>query len=188
LDTVSEVSPSPRLFHFSDDPSITRFVPRSVQVPSLRGPGADWLNGPLVWAIEDWHQPLYLFPRDCPRILIWETARTSAADRERWLGDTRARIVAHIERAWLERVQLASLERYELPAVGFESLDDAGMWVSRSPVSPLARETLRDLPRALQAEDVELRVLEDLAPLKAAWSSSLHVSGIRLRNARAWPV
>ena len=175
-----------RLFHFSDDPTITRFVPRSVQVPSARGPGADWLNGPLVWAIDDWHQPMYLFPRDCPRILIWETAHTSPADRKQWLGASDARIVAHIERRWLERVEREALERYELPAESFESLDDAGMCVSRSAVEPLARKTFRDLPAALRAQGVELRVLEALTPLKEAWSSSLHVSGLRLRNAQNW--
>jgi hypothetical protein len=43
----------------------------------------DWLNGPLVWAIDAWHQPMYLFPRDCPRILYWPLATTNAADRIR---------------------------------------------------------------------------------------------------------
>ncbi|HMG50328.1 MAG TPA: hypothetical protein VK597_07005, partial [Inquilinus sp.] len=60
-----------RLFHFSDDPAIERFEPRPVRVPSARPAGREWLNGPLVWAIDDAHQMLYLFPRDCPRILAW---------------------------------------------------------------------------------------------------------------------
>jgi uncharacterized protein DUF6886 len=177
-----------RLFHFSDDPGITRFVPRSVQVPSERGPGTEWLNGPLVWAIDDWHQPMYLFPRDCPRILIWGTAQCTRTDKERWLGESDARIVAHIEQTWFETVQRAVVERYELPSEDFESLDDAGMWVSRTDVMPLARLTLQDLPSALRDQNVELRVLESLSPLRDAWSSSLHVSGIRLRNARNWHV
>jgi len=125
---------------------------------------------------------MYLFPRDCPRILVWETERTTRADRTRWLGKSEARIVAHIEASWLERLQSASIERYELPATSFESLEDAGMWVSRSAVTPLAHETVRDLPAVLREQNVELRVLESLRSLEAAWSSSLHVSGIRLRN------
>jgi hypothetical protein len=33
---------------------------------------------------------------------------------------------------------------------------------------------------------VELRVMESLLPLRGVWDSSLHASGIRLRNARGW--
>jgi hypothetical protein len=29
-------------------------------------------------------------------------------------------------------------------------------------------------------------MLDDLTPLKEVWQSSLHASGIRLRNARGW--
>ena len=66
-----------RLFHFSDDPAIARFEPRAVLVPSPRAPGREWLNGPLVWAIDEPHQPMYLFPRDCPRILLWPRPETA---------------------------------------------------------------------------------------------------------------
>ncbi|MGO7421998.1 DUF6886 family protein, partial [Rhizobium ruizarguesonis] len=33
---------------------------------------------------------------------------------------------------------------------------------------------------------VELRVVDTLTPLKGLWGTSLHVSGIRLRNAGDW--
>ena len=68
----------PLLFHFSCDPAIELFVPRAVRTPAKRPLGHEWLNGPLVWAIDDWHQPMYLFPRDCPRILLWRTPSTVA--------------------------------------------------------------------------------------------------------------
>jgi|ERR1035437_264431 hypothetical protein len=74
-----------RLFHFSEDPAIAKFDPRPVQVASDRPAGREWLNGPLVWAIEESHQRLYLFPRDCPRILLWATPKTTAEDVARWL-------------------------------------------------------------------------------------------------------
>lgn len=63
-----------RLFHFSDDAAIGTFTPRSVLVPSQRAPGMEWLNGPLVWAIEEPLDFMYLFPRDCPRILMGNRA------------------------------------------------------------------------------------------------------------------
>ncbi len=175
-----------RLFHFSDDPTIARFTPRPVAVPSPRAPGREWLNGPLVWAIEEERSAMYLFPRDCPRILLWPLPHSSPADIERWWDGSSARMLAYIEEGWAERLCAASLHRYELPAVGFECLDDAGMWVSRRPIRPLAKVTVRDLPARLAACDVELRVVESLTPLRGVWNSSLHASGLRLRNAAGW--
>lgn len=175
-----------RLFHFSDDPHIRRFEPRPVAVPSQRGPGREWLNGPLVWAISEPRQAMYLFPRDCPRILLWPTPDTTAEDRAAWFGASDANVLAHIEWAWFERLRTGRLYRYELPVEAFEDLGDAGMWVCRQAVTPLAVELLDDLPAALAAAGVELRVMRSLAPLKDVWSTSLHASGIRLRNATGW--
>jgi hypothetical protein len=42
-----------RLFHFTDDPTIKVFEPRPVQVPVGRPKGFEWLNGALVWAIDE---------------------------------------------------------------------------------------------------------------------------------------
>ncbi len=175
-----------RLFHFSEDPGIARFVPRPVAVPSQRAPGMDWLNGPLVWAIEDDWQAMYLFPRDCPRILLRATPATTAEDRDRYLP-AGARWAVHVETAWLERLAAAAIHRYELPPPLFESLDDAGMWVAREAVEPLALETLTDLPAALAAQGAAVIAMDSLAPLRDVWSTSLHASGIRLRNALGWP-
>jgi len=176
----------PRLYHFSEEPCIDRFEPRPVAVRALRPPGKDWLNGPLVWAIDEAHQAMYLFPRECPRILLWPVESTTEADRSRWFGATGARIVAHIESAWLERLCAAVLYRYSLPPESFTDLEDAGMWVSRETVTPVAVEIMDDLPAALRASGVELRVLPSLRPLHGVWETTLHASGIRLRNAAGW--
>jgi hypothetical protein len=174
-----------RLFHFSESSDITAFVPRAVHVPAPRAPGMDWLNGPLVWAVEEQHQRLYLFPRDCPRILLWATAQTTAHDRATWL-DTAGNALAYIERAWLDRFSRATMWRYELPAHMFTYLGDAGMWVSRSRIEPIAITQVVDLGAGLAQCQTELRVVDSLLPLRDAWNSSLHVSGIRLRHARGW--
>lgn len=174
-----------RLLHFSEDSTITTFVPRPVAVPSKRPPGMDWLNGPLVWAIEESVDFMYLFPRDCPRILTWPIeGTTSLEDREAWLGDHRA--AAYIHRDWLERVSTASVYRYDLPAETFEDLQDAGMWVSRTQVDPLQCDCLIDLPAELRQRDVDLLVVDSLLPLRALLDTTLHFSGIRLRNDPEW--
>lgn len=175
-----------RLFHFSDDPAIGTFVPRPVRVPAPPPAGREWLNGPLVWAIDEPHQPMYLFPRDCPRILLWPTATTTAADRAQWLGGTTSRMRAFIEVAWLDRLASATLQRYEFADAAFTDLADAGMWVSRTAVAPIAQSDVRDLVGELRAQDVDLVVLDSLVPLKGVWSTSVHASGIRLRNAAGW--
>ena len=167
-------------------PAITRFAPRPVRTPVERPHSQDWLNGPLVWAIDEAHSFLYLFPRECPRVLLWPRPATTAADRERWLGKTTARAVAYIERAWAERMAAGSIYRYEVPLDTFEDVRDVGMWVSRAAVTPTSTDNLTDLPAHLAEQNVELRIVDRLTPLKDAWASTLHVSGIRLRNAIDW--
>jgi len=176
-----------RLFHFSEDPAISKFIPRPVQVASDRPAGREWLNSPLVWAIEESHQRMYLFPRDCPRILLWATPKTTEADAAQWLEGKPKQALAIIERAWLERMQLAKTTRYELPTAMFKDTHDAGMWVSRVAVFPLDKVTLTNLPAKLAEGGTELRVVDSLLPWKDVWSSTVHASGIRLRNAQGWP-
>ncbi|MGU3359251.1 DUF6886 family protein [Methylobacterium sp. M6A4_1b] len=179
-------APEAPLFHFSEDPEIRVFVPRPVRVGIARGPERAWLNGPLVWAIDAAHSPLYLFPRDCPRIVIWPNAGTTPEDRGTWFGDVSARTVAYVEEAWADRVTSRTIERYRMPAATFAPTGDPGAWVSRQTVVPDGRETIPNLPGALAAEGVELRFVPRLAPLAGVWRSTLHASGIRLRNAQDW--
>lgn len=175
-----------RLFHFSEDPSIEVFVPRPVLTPSVRPEGREWLNGPLVWAIQDDWQPMYLFPRDCPRILLRRKPTTTRADIDAWWGDRESLMIAHIEWAWFERFRNATLYRYEMPPETFEDLDDAGMWISRTAVRPSDVVAIEDLPAAMREAGVELRLMPSLTPLRNVWDTSLHASGMRLRNAEGW--
>jgi RimJ/RimL family protein N-acetyltransferase len=180
-----------QLFHFSEDPTIEVFEPRPVRVPSRRPPGLDWLNGPLVWAVDDWHAPMFFFPRDCPRVLLWRTPLTTEADLDHWWrGDRRRRMQAHIEAAWVERVRTAKLYRYAFAPDQFErpstSPDEPAYYVARVPVRPLEVTPVGDLVAALEAANVELHVMEDLLPFNGAWESTVHFSGSRLRNAIGW--
>ncbi|HWF75970.1 MAG TPA: GNAT family N-acetyltransferase [Caulobacteraceae bacterium] len=179
-----------RLFHFSEDPAIEVFEPRPVLVPSQRPPGLDWLNGPLVWAIDAWHAPMFFFPRDCPRITLWRTPQTTEADLDHWWrGDRRRRMQAHIEAAWLQRFNAGELYRYVFDPSAFERVEASGgpgYYVAREAVRPLAVEPVGDLGSALDAAGAELHVMHDLLPFNGAWDSTLHFSGSRLRNAVGW--
>jgi hypothetical protein len=130
---------------------------------------------------------MYLFPRECPRILLWPTEATTCADKDLFWQGGDWRTVAFVEQGWLERFETATLYRYDLPPETFESLDDAGMWISHEAATPLGMQAIGDLPKALAREGVDLRALPSLAPLKDVWSTTLHASGIRLRNASDWP-
>lgn len=176
-----------RLFHFSDDPAIAIFHPRPVRVAVDRPAGQEWLNGPLVWATDEAHELLYLFPRECPRIVVWPTQYTSEEDRTAWFSATaNRRAIAHIERAWLDRLTSSVIYRYHVPVNQFEDIDDVGMWVSNTHVVPSRMDVLNDLMAELESRNVELRSMDSLIPLKEIWQTTLHASGIRLRNAQGW--
>jgi hypothetical protein len=53
-------------------------------------------------------------------------------------------------------------------------------------VRPISAEALGALPERLAELGVELRLLDDLTPLKGVWDTTLHASGLRLRNAEGW--
>lgn len=171
------------LFHFSDTGSIKVFTPRQVKVAEPQRENRARLNDPLVWAVDDWHAPMYLFPRACPRVFAWPTEATTPPDRQAFTAITTCRMVAHIEKRWFDRLSRAKLYRYTLPADGFEPLDDTdGLWVSREAVTPVAVDQISDIPRALEKAGVELRILPSLQTLQPLWSTSLHVSAIRMGN------
>ena len=51
------------VLHFSEDPTITRFVPHVAA--TARQPAA------YVWAVDAVLAPAYWFPRQCPRAMAW---------------------------------------------------------------------------------------------------------------------
>lgn len=168
-----------RLFHYSEDPSIELFTPHLPEQRADVDPG--------VWAIDEEHSPLYYFPRQCPRILLWRVPASTAADIERFFHHSEARMLAHIEMCWLDAMHSTQLYRYELPAETFEQRSaDEWMPVSRETIEPLGVEPVGSLIETLEAADVELRLMPSLLPLRDVWETSLHASGVRLRNAQGW--
>lgn len=168
------------LYHFSEEAGIALFAPRAGSA------GAP--DEALVWAIDDWHAPLYYFPRDCPRACFWPGPDTTGADRRRWFGHVRARLVICVEAAWLARIRAATLYRYTMPAGPFRLRDaTAGHWVAHEAVRPLAVAPVGDLLTALAGTGVELRITPTLIPLwEEVIRSTLAFSGTRLRNAQGY--
>ncbi|WP_261131221.1 DUF6886 family protein [Bacillus sp. Marseille-Q3570] len=162
-------------YHFSEEGQIKEFHPR--KSPSfLEEP-------PYVWAIDKAHSPLYLFPRNCPRIAFWKNAHTTNEDIQAYKVDTRMVIV--IEKGWVERWKSAVLYQYMFNGKSFKCFDrNAGYYTSRSTVVPTSVKRLEGLPLLLEKEGIELRCLPTLKSVRNEIPrSTLSFSMIRLRNA-----
>src|SRR4051812_9829956 len=128
------------LYHFSEDPTIERFVPRTMETR----PG----ESARVWAIDEAHAPLYWFPRDCPRVCFWAAQDSTPEDIARYLGRPPARMVIAIEGSWLARTQEAKVYAYHLPGDCFLRLpphQGSGYYVAYEPVVPLSVKPVGEL-------------------------------------------
>lgn len=165
------------VYHFSEEGAIREFVPRMSR-----------LGRPLVWAVDAERAPLYLLPRDCPRVTFWPLPRSTPADLARWWAHVAGRIVVAIEVAWLDRLRSCQLYCYSFAASDFAPVaDDPWMLASRSTVRPLAVEPVGDLLQRQAEAGSELRLCQSLVPLgRAIIKTSLHYSLIRMRNAAGW--
>src|SRR3954447_7226033 len=168
------------LYHFSEEPAITRFVPRV--------PPTNPTQRPAVWAIDADHAPLYWFPRDCPRVTAW-MHEAADADAFRRAFTTGASRVHAIECGWLTRMRGTALYRYSFDAAAFAPWAEAsGQWISTTAVVPIEVSAVGDLLDAHSAAEIELRVVPTLWPLhdfvqRGPWDFSM----VRMANARPRP-
>ncbi len=168
-----------QVLHFSEDPTITRFVPHVAA--TARQPEA------YVWAVDHDRAPDYWFPRQCPRAMAWVTDATTGRDRERVIGVGGGTRVHAIEYGWLEALRTVRLYAYRLPADRFRPVGEhRHAVVATSPVEPLGpAEPVGDLLRCHEEAGIQLRLLDNLWPFwDEVISTTVGFSGIRLRNAR----
>jgi hypothetical protein len=167
------------LYHFSENPDIRRFTPKAPN----HHPDAK----PMVWAIDEWHSPLYLFPSDCPRVCFWPLTTTSTSDLDRYWLDPSLRMIIAIEARWLPALVEAQIYRYELPDESFIDCHDHGVFVSEGDVTPVGVEPLRPLIQELAESEVELRLCPSLAAIaNQMMTTTLHWSLIRMKFAEGW--
>jgi hypothetical protein len=172
-----------QVLHFSEDPTITRFLPHVAA--TTRQPGA------YVWAVDHTRAPDYWFPRECPRAMAWTDPGTSPDDRDRIIGAGCGDRVHAVEYGWLDAIRTVRLFGYRLPAGPFRPISEDGhAHVAVEPVEPLGPpEPVGDLLRCHAEAGIQLRVLDNLWPFwDMVTASTVGFSGIRLRNARPRPV
>jgi hypothetical protein len=169
-----------QVLHFSEDPTITRFVPHVA--PSSALPDR------YVWAVDADQAPSYWFPRQCPRAMAWSVASTTAADRDRIIGPGCGERVHAIEYGWLDPVRSVQLYAYRLPAAAFQPVGEpvAYAMVATEPVEPLGpAEPVGDLLGLHEQAGIQLRLLDNLWRFwDAVIASTVQFSGVRLRHAR----
>jgi hypothetical protein len=174
---LSPVTAPEPLLHFSEDPSIERFMPHV--------PPTNPSQAPAVWAIDTAHAPVYWFPRDCPRGAVWADTAEQAAALRRTFHTSATRVQA-TELEWQERMRAARLFVYEFDPAPFEPWADAdGQWISRVAVEPIAVRPAGDLLELHERAGIELRFVPDLLVFwDTVLASGLPFSGVRLRYAR----
>jgi hypothetical protein len=172
-----------QVLHFSEDPTITRFVPHLAATAAQ--------PERYVWAVDFERAPDYWFPRRCPRAMAWVTPETSDVDRDRIIGVGCGDRVHAIEYGWLAAMRTVRVYAYRLPAQLFRPFGtpEPHALVAVEPVEPLGPpELVSDLLGCHAEAGIQLRVLDNLWPFwDAVITSTVGFSGIRLANARGRP-
>ena len=168
-----------RLFHVSEEPGITRFVPRLPVRKDL-----DPSKG-LVWALDEARLPNFFTPRECPRVTYHVGAQTSEEDIARFFTPGHRHCLA-IEQAWHRAMLRTTLYLYEFDPSHFVLQDEiAGYYVSERTETPIGKKQIDDLYDALFARGIELRLVDNLWPLSdAVVASTLNYSICDMANAQ----
>ena len=146
-----------RLFHVSEEENIAVFEPRLPKRTDMDHAKA------VVWAVEEAFLPLYLAPRDCPRVVYRAGEKAEAQDVDRYCALPEGQFVTVIEKDWLECLQHTTLYLYEFDTKDFALQDAvAGFYIAESPQIPIARHILSDIMGALEQKKAELRTVDNL--------------------------
>jgi hypothetical protein len=168
------------VYHFSEDPTITRFEPHLAKTAQVKGA--------YVWAVPAHRACDYWFPRQCPRAMTWARPDSDPEDVAKIIGPGGGTRVHAIEYGWLEAIRTVELYVYRFDPTGFRPIDDSDeppAVVNEDVVVPLGpAEPVGDMLALHERAGIQVRVLPRLHDFWAAViTSTLGFSGIRLRNA-----
>ena len=165
------------LHHFSEDPSIERFVPHV--------PPTNPNHEPAVWAIDSEHAAAVLVPAGVPAGDGVAPRRRRAPSFEERFATTR-RAFTRSSAAGSSSMRSTRLHRYDFADDLFAPWPEAtGQWIAWETVIPIAVEPLGDLLDLHAAAGIELRVVPSLWPLRdvvvaGPWEFSI----VRMHNAQ----
>lgn len=172
--TADGTAPEGEVWHFSEDPTITRFVPHVART-ATQAEAYVWACGPARCAD-------YWFPRQAPRGLAWRTPGSDPALADALLGPGVDRLHV-IEHACVPQMSTARLFAYRFAASGFREIGGYAH-VSDQEQTPLGPPVALASPWELHAFARQpVLVVDDLFPWwERVIGSGLGFSGIRLRN------
>lgn len=133
--------------------------------------------------------PIFLTPRDCPRVTYHVGTQTTAGDRQRFFSSPGAAHAVIVESAWLRTIRQTTLYLYEFDPRDFALQDDvAGYYVAKVAQYPIACTKVTDLLDELVRRKVEIRVVDNLWHMAdAVKNSTLNWSLCRMANATPRP-
>jgi hypothetical protein len=170
-----------RLFHVSEEPDITVFVPRIPYREDM-----DKSKG-IVWSLTEPSLPNWLTPRDCPRVGYRATEETTQNDIINFFSSSSRHCVS-IEHDWYKRMASTTLYVYEFNAQNFYFDETAGFYVSDKTEKPIEVVKYADLLDELFKRNVEVRFLNNLWEIgEAVKKSTLTWSLCRMKNAKPKP-
>ena len=172
-----EREPQEFLYHYSENPDITRFTPHvPVSNPEVV---------PAVWAIDAARAPVYWFPRDCPRIAVWaESEDQQGRMHDRFDTDATRLQVTLAE--WEAPMTSCELFEYRFDPQDFVPLAEAeGQWIATIAQEPVGVEPAGSLVERQRSAGVDLRFVDEFAELAdlrlMVVSSGLPFSIVRYR-------
>ena len=168
-----------RLFHVSEEPDITIFMPRLPKRQDLDP------NTGLIWAIDEERLPNFLTPRDCPRVTYHIGSQTTDLDKKRFFSSSGISHAIVLESKWFHIIQDTTLYLYEFNTKDFVLQDSiAGYYVTTQTQHPIKKHIITDLIGELMKRNVEIRFIDSLCEIAdEVKSSSLNWSLCRMGNA-----
>jgi hypothetical protein len=169
---------TPTLFCLSEDPKIEIFE------PSFSPGFARLVRQAVVIAFSYQSLSQYLFPPECPRVVMNQLPTSSPADLVRFLGPARAESVIAVEASWYKRIQQTTLYCYEVPKALFFPLEGAdSIFISHQRVKPMTAKPIYDLLEELMKRNIEIRFLPRLDRLlKPVMLSTIGHHLIQIQN------
>lgn len=165
-----------KLFHTSEEPDIKIFHPRPS--PQLY----KTIKNNVVFAVSEKLLHNYLLPRNCPRVTYYKGAHTSEEDLKKFFGESTKGYIINVEEAWKERIQKATLYKYEFEPDNFTLLDEtAGYYVSSESEATVNVTEITNVIAEIGKRNAELRFLSELKSIASeVVNSSLKFSIIRM--------
>jgi len=171
-----------RLFHVSEEPEITEFVPR---IPYRKD--VDQSKG-IVWSLTEPALPNWLTPRNCPRVGFRAIDTTTQEDIARFFSSSSRHCVA-IEHGWHAKMLATTLYVYEFDPTHFYFDEAAGFYVSAQTETPIGVVKHENLFEELFKRNIEVRLVNNLWQLgDEVQKSTLKWSLCRMGYAQPRPV